>query len=130
MRRYIGLFGIAAIVLLAGLGAQPDRALSETKRDTGDADFAPDRILVKTKEGVSTKAVESVNRKNKARTKKKIPRNRLSVVELPRNLPVEEAVERYEDSPDIEYAEPDYKVRPAQSLPAPNDPRYREIYGL
>ena len=130
MRRYIGLFGIAAVVLLAGLGAQPDRALSETKRDTVGADFVPDRILVKTKEGASTKAVESVNRKNKASTKKKIPRNRLSVVELPGDLPVEEAVERYEDSPDIEYAEPDYKVRPAQSLATPNDPQYSEIYGL
>jgi thermitase len=130
VHRYIGLFGIAAIVLLAGLGTQPGKALSETKRETGNADFAPDRILVKAKEGASTNAVGTVNRKNKARTKKKIPRNRLSVVELPGDLPVEEAVERYEASPDIEYAEPDYKVRPAQSLPTPNDPRYREIYSL
>jgi subtilisin family serine protease len=130
MRRYIGLFGIGAIVLLAGLGAQPDTALSETKRDTDNADFAPDRILVKTKEGASVGTIEATNRKNKARTKKKIPRTRVSVVGLPGDLPVEEAVKRYENSPDVEYAEPDYKVYPGQSSPAPNDPRYPELYDL
>jgi thermitase len=130
VHRQIRFFAVAVIVILIVTGTRTDDAFSEARPDPSNADFAPDRVLVKAKEGASTEAVETVNRKNKARTKKKIPRSRLNVVELPKGLPVEEAVERYEASPSIEYAEPDYKVRPAQNPPIPNDPRYGEMYGL
>jgi hypothetical protein len=138
MRRYTKLFAIVSVVSLTGLGVQPDGAHSQSPEQkpgtsvpstSGEHAFASNRILVKTKEGVSTEAVEPVNRKNKAHTKTKIPRTRLSVVELPKDLPVQEAVKRYETSPDVEYAEPDYKVYPAQGPPV-NDTDYSKLYGL
>jgi len=107
-----------------GAGARPDEALSKTRPE---AAHAPDRVLVKTREGAPTQAVEAINNKNNARTKKKIQRNRLSVVELPRELSVAEAVERYEASPAVEYAEPNYKVYGEDT---PNDPYYPKLYGL
>jgi thermitase len=42
---------------------------------------------------------------------------------------VGEAIERYEASPDVEFAEPDFILKPAQTTSA-NDPRYPNLYGL
>lgn len=49
------------------------------------------------------------------------------MVDLPRGLEVEEAAQRYESSPDVEYAEPDFLISPAA---APDDPDYPKLYGL
>lgn len=82
MRRNITLSAIAAIGLLVGLGVSPEQALSQASGRASEASFsvpsdeatfAPDRVLVKTKEGVSSEAIESLNRKNGARTEKKLP---------------------------------------------------------
>jgi thermitase len=51
----------------------------------------------------------------------------MSVVDLPSDLTVQEAVQRYEASPDIEYAEPDFLLQPTAT---PNDPYYSKLYGL
>ena len=48
---------------------------------------------------------------------------------MPSDLPVEEAVETYEASPDVEYAEPDYILQPLQTTSA-NDSDYPKPYGL
>ncbi|MDP9454528.1 MAG: hypothetical protein CYG60_12525 [Actinobacteria bacterium] len=53
----------------------------------------------------------------------------MSVVDLPRDLSVEEAVEVYEDAPEIEYAEPDFLLAPSQTTTT-NDPEYAKLYGL
>jgi thermitase len=95
-----------------------------------EEDFASDRILVKPKQGVSDEAVERLNQENDASTEEKLPRAKVSVVELPEELPVEEAVERYEDSPDIEFAEPDFILKPSQTTTTANDPNYSQLYGL
>ncbi len=70
-----------------------------------------------------------INRKNNASTKKKIPRTKVSVVKLPKELSVEEAIELYEASSEIEYAEPDFIVKPSQTTSA-DDPDYPKLYGL
>ena len=49
------------------------------------------------------------------------------MVDLPRDLSVTEAVRAYEDSPDVAYAEPNFKLHPTA---APNDPNYRDLWGL
>jgi hypothetical protein len=51
------------------------------------------------------------------------------VVDLPSDLPVSEAVENYEASPSVEYAEPDFVLRPSQTRSA-NDSYYPRLYGL
>lgn len=73
--------------------------------------------------------LEDLNQQNDASTEKDLPRSNVSVVELPQDLPVEEAVETYEASPDVEYAEPDYILKPSQTTSA-DDPYYSRLYGL
>ncbi|MDQ3942927.1 MAG: S8 family serine peptidase, partial [Actinomycetota bacterium] len=98
-------------------------------RSSDDEEFASDRVLVKLREGVSSQALDTVNRQNNARTDRRIPRTRTNVVRLPRGLEVRDAIRRYEASPDVEYAEPDFILRPSQTISA-NDPHYPRLYGL
>lgn len=131
MRHYAKIFAVAAIVLLTGLGTQPEQALSAPEPDASKPRFAADRVLVKLKEGAPSEAVDAINRKNGARTEKKIPRTRVSVVKLPKGLQVADAVKRYEASPDVEYAEPDFLLSVDQTAnPTPSDTDYPKLYNL
>lgn len=132
MHRYISLLVTLSIAVLLGTGIPAGQALSEPKPDTpkpgsGRVAFAPDQILVKIKDNAPADALVSVNRRNGARVEEKILRSRVSVVDLPADLSVAEAVERYEASPEVEYAEPDYLLYPAAT---PNDPNFPKMYGL
>ncbi len=95
---------------------------------SNEEEFAPDRILVKLKEGAPEAALDALNRQNNAGIDRRIPRTRVDVVRLPRELPVQAAVRRYEANPNVEYAEPDFILRPSQTTA--NDTRYPELYGL
>lgn len=143
MRYYINRFlAMAAVIMLVGLGSGSDRAISQDSEQVpeGSADvpsfrpssgeeFASDRILVKLKAGVPDRALEALNRQNNAESGKKLPHTRVDVVKLPRELPVQAAIRRYEASPDVEYAEPDFVFEPSQTTSA-NDPFYPKLYGL
>ncbi len=135
MYRNFGFLVTAVIVAFVMLGVRPEQALSEanlheeprTASGSNKPAFAPGRILVKAEEGTSADDLASLNRKNGAHVEEKLPKSRLSVVDLPKNLSVAEAVERYEASPDVEYAEPDYLLYPAAE---PNDPEFPKQYNL
>jgi thermitase len=90
---------------------------------------APDRIIVKLEENATRSDLEEVNDQNNASTEKDLPRSQVNVVDLPSDLPVSEAVENYEASPNVEYAEPDFVLRPSQTRSA-NDSYYPRLYGL
>jgi thermitase len=53
----------------------------------------------------------------------------VNVVDLPNDLTVREALQRYEASPDVEYAEPDFVLQPAQTV-SPSDLYYTRLYVL
>lgn len=121
----------AMAVTGGGAEAQPARPGSEANpsfREPDGTRFAADRIIVKPEPTASEADVRAINRRNDARIEEQIPRTRLDVVELPEDLPVQQAVRRYENSPDIEYAEPDFLLSPSQTNA--NDPGYSELYGL
>jgi thermitase len=136
MRRNIGLLLVAlSITVLLGSAIPTGRALSETNPGgpqpaSGEAAFAPGRILVRVEDSAPANAIAAVNRKNDARVEEKIPHTRVNVVDLPKDLSVPEAVERYEASPQVEYAEPDYKIQLAGGVLVPNDPGFPNMYGL
>ncbi len=71
--------------------------------------------------------MEALNRRNNARVEERLPGIPVSVINLPRDLSVREAVGRYERSPEVEYAEPDFLLFAEAT---PNDPRYGKLYGL
>ncbi len=107
-------------------GTQPAHSENAVK----DApDFAPGRIIVKLEDQASSGDLASLNRRNDARVEEKLTLDGLSVVDLPKDLSVTEAVRRYEGSPSVEYAEPDYEVY-AQETVTPNDSSFPKMYNL
>ena len=136
MRRKISLHLVAfSITLLLAFAIPTGRALSEPdpggpQPASDEAAFAPGRILVKVEDDAPAGAIASVNRETDARVEDTIPHSRVSVVDLPADLSVNEAVALYQASPQVEYAEPDYEVTLAQSALAPNDPSFSNMYGL
>jgi thermitase len=135
MRRYIYILAVDSVALLLCLALQAGQVHSQPTPDgpqpgSDGAAFAPARILVKVKDGAPADAIVSINRRNDAHLEGKIPHSRVSVVDLPADLSVAEAVEVYEASPAVEYAEPDYAISPAVSAPTPNDPIFPKMYDL
>ncbi|MGI8910614.1 MAG: S8 family peptidase [Rubrobacteraceae bacterium] len=95
----------------------------------GDGEFVKGEIIVKLDEGATQGDLTNLNRRNGAITEENLPSSRVNVVDLPGDLSVSEAVDRYEASPDVEYAEPDFLLQPAQAA-TPNDPGYDRMWGL
>ena len=94
--------------------------------DTGRA-FAPGEIIVVLEEPAGQADLRALNQETDAAIEEDLPRSDVNVVDLPQDLSVAEAVRVYEDSPDVAFAEPNFKLQPAAT---PNDPRYGELWGL
>ncbi|MCA1719146.1 MAG: S8 family serine peptidase, partial [Actinobacteria bacterium] len=93
----------------------------------GDEEFAEGQIIVELEEEATQADLVALNQRNDAHTEENLPRSDVNVVDLPSDLTVGEAVQRYEASPDVEYAEPDFLLQPAAF---PNDPYFSKLYGL
>jgi thermitase len=128
----VGYLGVGSFVQNAETQAQ-NEARQGTENPTyaegSEEQAAPDRIIVKLEENASRSDLEEINEENNASTEKDLPRSQVNVVDLPRDLPVGEAIETYEADPNVEFAEPDFVLRPAQTTPA-NDSYYPRLYGL
>jgi thermitase len=144
-RRVIFAVGILAALLVLvvssqGLaqraGAQPAGTVNPDRppegepsfRVSGEEEFAPGRILVRMEEAAPRGALAELNRRNDARVEERLAGGRVNVVDLPQDLTVEAAARRYESSPHVEYAEPDYRL---EATKTPDDTLYAEyMYGL
>ena len=134
---YMVLF--AAFIMAAGFSvssgdkaqAQPDPPGEPTYSEDSaenEREFARGRIIVKLEEDATPQDLRELNRENDARTEEDLPRSDLSVVDLPSDTTVQEGVEAYEDSADIEYAEPDFILQPTAT---PDDTHYENyMYAL
>lgn len=118
---------IALVIVTAGAQSAHSETGPEAAGPKETQDFAPGRILVKAEERAPASAIGSLNRENDAHVEEKLPGIGVSVIEIPKDLPVAEAVKRYENAPGIEYAEPDYEVQPEVT---PSDPSYPRMYAL
>jgi thermitase len=132
MRRTISLILVAfSITVVLGSTISTEPALSQPDEATSKGlPFAPGRILVKLDDSAPAGGLALVNRENDASVENRIPGSGVSVVDLPEDLSVAEAVKAYENSPQVEYAEPDYKVEPAGGVSAPDDPLFPDMYDL
>src|SRR5215210_2127203 len=129
----------ATLLVLLVLQGSTQEAETQTDNRTGsnagqpsfptpnDEEFSRGQIIVKLEEGATQADLTALNQRNDARTEENLPRSDVNVVDLPSDLTVQEAVQRYEASPDVEYAEPDFLLQPTAS---PNDPYYSRLYGL
>ena len=140
-RRIGVLVGALAVILVVLVILQGATQRAETQIREGGAsaverpsyppangsEFAEGQIIVKLEEDATPADLAALNRRNDARTEEDLPLSELNVVDLPNDLGVGEAVQRYEASPAVEYAEPDFLLRPTIS---PNDPSNSRLYGL
>jgi subtilisin family serine protease len=103
---------------------------SAQNRNWGPNDlFVPGELLVKFKREVPQAVIDAVNSQHGARTIRVL--RRIGVHHVETSMPVLDAVRAYQNRPEVEYAEPNFIVRPVQSPQlTPNDPRYPEMWGL
>ena len=124
----------ASLVVFVGLQGATQEAMTQpvageepTYEQDAGRQFAPGEIIVDLKEPASQADLRDLNQENGATIEEDLPRSDVNVVDLPRDLTVSEAVRAYEGSPDVAYAEPNFKLQPAA---VPNDPSFPNLYGL
>jgi len=128
----VGAFAGVLVLFLVLQGATQEAITQPTQEEPTYEDgsgraFAPGEVIVVMKEPASQADLRDLNQQTDATVEEDLPRSDVNVVDLPRDLSVAEAVQTYEDSPDVAYAEPNFKVEP---LATPNDPNYRNVWGL
>jgi thermitase len=92
-----------------------------------DGEFVPGEVIVGLEESATQADLAALNERTGAETEEDLVRSDVNLVDLPRQLTVEEAVERYEASPDVEYAEPNFLIFPSRT---PNDSHFSKLWGL
>ncbi|MDP9410480.1 MAG: S8 family serine peptidase [Actinomycetota bacterium] len=135
-RVYLGVGAlIAALLSFVVMQGLTQEAKTQTEGEAGDPTyqegaqqaFASGEIIVKLEEDASQEDLRDLNRRTDASVEEDLPQSEVSVVDLPQDLSVSEAVSAYEASPQIEYAEPNFLLKPAA---VPNDPSFSMMYAL
>ena len=93
----------------------------------GDREFVLGEVIVGLEESATQADLAALNRRTDAETEEDLPHSDVNLVDLPPELPVGEAVQRYEASPDVEYAEPNFLIFPTKT---PNDTHFNKLWGL
>ena len=107
------------------------RLITHDKNNT----FAPGEVLVKFKEGVSSRIQADTHLQLGASHTKSFPMLGVYQLRLPSTVSVEEALRVYRQNPYVEYAEPNYTISACQIFPndppfEPGDPYYSVLWGL
>ncbi len=135
-RASLGVGSLVAILLLfIVVQGATQKAETQAEQETGDPTyqegaqqaFAGGEIIVKLEDAASQADLRDLNQQTDASVEEDLPQSDVSVVDLPQDLSVSEAVQAYENSPDVEYAEPNFLLQPAA---VPNDPSFDKMYGL
>ncbi len=91
------------------------------------AEAAPEHVIVKFNEGASRAAHDSVRRLEKLERVRGLGLIRAELARVS-GRPVEDAVRALEHRPEVEYAEPDYVLRPTEGYDS--EPYFGELWGL
>ena len=133
---------LAVIFLLSGTLAlhagMPDNSVSRGNsgaitalKSSNEANisehFKEDELFVKFKAGVSAKDKSLIHGKHGAKKIKEFDRLDIHLVRLNHGKSVEDAIDSYQKEPEVEYAEPNYKVTLQTT---PSDPWFYELWGL
>jgi thermitase len=89
--------------------------------------YATGEIIVKLQDQATQADLRALNARNDASVEEDLPSSDVNVVDLPQDLTVQEAVQTYEASQDVEYAEPNFKLYPTAT---PNDPSFNRLWGM
>ena len=114
--------------------AEPDRSTATdrerpTYRGWNDRRYAAGRVLVGLAPDAAPQDLGAAVREEGASVVRRLPSTSAREVRLPRGLSVHEGVDRLEQDPAVEYAEPDFEVDGSATV-RPNDPEFPRLYGL
>jgi len=122
-RPVLFVFSFALCILML-----PQPGFSAETASTQKRLFAEDEVLLRFREGVSDDAKANAHaRVGGKRVKKFKIVQGLELVKIPKTISVEEAIQLYQQSTDVKYAEPNYIAR-AQTVP--NDTYFSSLWGL
>ncbi len=122
-KRFFIFFSLVLSLIISGVPALTAAGPTEGSNRDG---FAPDRVLVKFKSGVSKAEKERVHARHGGKVIKEIPALDVQVVQVQTGK-VEEKVEAYKSEGTVEYAEPDYA---AKAIGIPNDPYFSRQWDM
>ena len=89
--------------------------------------FVEDELLVKFKNGADTAAARETHALTGARVLEEFPAIGWQRIKLPKGVSIKSAIERYENSSEVEAAQPNFYYH---LLATPNDPEFAGMYGL
>jgi len=93
-----------------------------------DAQYVPGEVLVKFKDGTRAEDTGSLHAALKTTKKRELRTMRLHRLKLSKQMSVAEAVSKYEQDPNVEYAEPNYIVNALATTPS--DTLFHLLWGL
>ena len=116
----------ASAFFLSKLPFAPEsvQAKAISKRDN----FVPGELLVKFKGEPAFGNLSSLHAENGASVTKEFSEIGWQVIKLPDNVSTEQALAQYAKSPEVEYAQPNYIYRLAETTP--NDTGFGNLYGM
>src|SRR5210317_434134 len=91
-----------------------------------DVEYVPGEVLVKFKDGTTSRDTANLHVVLNATKKKEFPGMKLHHLKLSRQVSVEEAIRKYEQDPNVEYAEPNYILHAHATFP--NDPSFNQLW--
>ncbi|HJQ28686.1 MAG TPA: S8 family peptidase [Rubrobacter sp.] len=115
---------VESSVQVARTQASPE---DPTYQEGARRQFAPGEIIVTLDQSASQSDLTQLNQQNDASTEEDLPQSKVNVVDLPPDLTVSEGIQAYENSPDVAYAEPNFKLYPTAT---PNDPLFSRMWAL
>ena len=105
---FLVLLTLHLIIVVSGCVSE--NATEETKVE---GEYARSEILVKFKERVSQERIEAINKNFQVEVIKVLSIVHVYHLRVPRDATVKEMVRKYENLPEVEYAEPNYVVKKA-----------------
>ena len=82
-----------------------------------DVEYVPGEVLVKFKDGTPSRDAANLHAVINAKKKKEFPGMKLHQLKLSGKVSVEEAIRKYEQDPNVEYAEPNYILHAHATFP-------------
>ena len=114
--------------ILAGLMLLVLSILVPGRLSAREAPYVPGEILVKFKIGTRAEDVGRLHAELRTSKKRELHNLRLQHLKLPEQMSVAEAVRRYQQDPNVEYAEPNFIVQALATTPS--DTLFHLLWGL
>jgi thermitase len=100
-------------------------AMPETGNPT-EAEHVPDELIVKYRSGSEGRRGE-LHRRHDSRQLRKLSGHSLERIKVNPGKSLDEAIREFGNDPDVEYAEPNYRVR---AFSVPSDPSFSRLWGM